>query len=62
MFLMQLVEKNLEIFYCFRLDKHVPQISKVHYFFNTTHKMRLLQIMRKNIRQEEQGNKNLITN
>lgn len=36
------------------------KISKVHYFLG--HKMRLLQIMRKNIRHEEQGNKNLITN
>lgn len=52
---MQLVEKHLEIFCYFRLDKYVPKIRKVHYFLG--HKMRLLQIMRKNIRHEEQGNK-----
>lgn len=57
---MQLVEKNLEIFCHFRLDKYVPKISKVHYFLG--HKMSLLQITRINIRREEQGNKNPITN
>lgn len=55
---MQLVEKILEIFCYFRLDKYVPKVSKVHYF--SGHKMRLTNY-EKNIRHEEQGSKNLIT-